>query len=79
MGAYVGKQSRCYIFYNPITERVLHHQMMEENGEHIDYKSTYHEQVSINEKLSLKLQNLEFQLAQLKKLVFCSWHEKFVA
>ena len=36
-------------------------------------------QVSINEKLSLKQQDLEFQLAQLKKLVFGSRHEKFVA
>lgn len=52
---------------------------MEQNSDHIDYKDAYHKQVSINEKLSSKQQDLEFQLAQLKKLVFGSRHEKFVA
>ncbi len=53
--------------------------MMEQNGEYIDYKNAYHEQVSINEKLVSKQQDLEFQLARLKKLIFGSRHEKFVA
>lgn len=52
---------------------------MEQSREHIDYKEAYQEQISINEKLTSKKQDLEFQLAQLKKLVFGSRHEKFVA
>ena len=52
---------------------------MLQKNENIDYKDAYHEQVSINEKQVLKQQDLEFQLAQLKKLVFGSRHEKFVA
>jgi transposase len=52
---------------------------MEQNNKNIDYKNAYHEQVSINEKLVLKQQDLAFQLAQLQKLVFGSRHEKFVA
>jgi transposase len=52
---------------------------MEQNKDHIDYKDAYQEQVTINEKLALKQQDLEFQLAQLKKLVFGSRHEKFVS
>ena len=51
---------------------------MEQNKKDIDYKDAYHEQVSINKKHVLKQQDLEFQLAQLKKLVFGSRHEKFV-
>lgn len=51
---------------------------MEQNKDHIDYKDAYQEQVSINEQLLSKQQYLEFQLAQLKKLVFGSRHEKFV-
>jgi len=52
---------------------------MEQNKDHIDYKDAYQEQVTINEKLALKQQDLEFQLAQLKKLMFGSRHEKFVS
>lgn len=52
---------------------------MEQNKKDIDYKDAYHEQVSINEKLVLKQQDLAFQLAQLQKLVFGSRHEKFVS
>jgi transposase len=52
---------------------------MEQNSDDIDYKDAYHEQVSINEKLVLKQQDLAFQLAQLQKLVFGSRHEKFVS
>lgn len=57
----------------------MRHHTMEHNNENIDYKNAYHEQVSINEKLVLKQQDLAFQLAQLQKLVFGSRHEKFVA
>ena len=52
---------------------------MEQRREDIDYKDAYHEQVYIIEKLTSKKQDLEFQLAQLKKLVFGSRHEKFVS
>lgn len=52
---------------------------MEQNSGHINYKEAYHEQVCINEKLTSRQEDLEFQLAQLKKLVFGSRHEKFVA
>jgi len=52
---------------------------MEQNNEDIDYENAYQEQVSINEKLVSKQQDLELQLAQLKKLVFGSRHEKFVS
>lgn len=51
---------------------------MAQNNDHIDYKEAYHEQVSINEKLVLKQQDLAFQLARLQKLVFGSRHEKFI-
>jgi transposase len=52
---------------------------MEQRREDIDYKDAYQEQVSIIENLTSKKQDLEFQLAQLKKLVFGSRHEKFVS
>jgi len=52
---------------------------MEQNNKNIDYKNAYQEQVSINEKLVSKQQDLELQLAQLKKLIFGSRHEKFVS
>lgn len=45
----------------------------------IDYKEAYQEQCLLNEKLTLKKQDLEGQLLQLKKLVFGSRHEKFVS
>lgn len=52
---------------------------MEQDRENIDYKDAYQEQVSINEKLVLKQQDLQLQLAQLKKLIFGSRHEKFIS
>lgn len=44
-----------------------------------DYKIAYEEQLSINQKLQLNYQDLQLQLLQLKKLVFGSRHEKFIA
>ncbi len=60
--------------------------MMEQNNEDIDYENAYQKQVltieslqTEKEKQQLTIQDLEFQLAQLKKLVFGSRHEKFVS
>lgn len=59
---------------------------MEQNNKNIDYKNAYHEQVltieslqTESEKQQNKIHDLHFQLDQLKKLVFGSRHEKFVA
>jgi transposase len=51
---------------------------MAQKQDHTDYKEAYREQLAINEKLALKQQDLEGQLAQFKKLIFGSRHEKFV-
>jgi len=60
--------------------------MMEENSEYIDYKLELKKALSIIETQSsiilqsqVTIQDLQFQLAQLKKLVFGSRHEKFVS
>ena len=60
--------------------------MMEENSEDIDYKLELKKALSIIETQSsiilqsqVTIQDLQFQLAQLKKLVFGSRHEKFVS
>jgi transposase len=76
---FVGKYSGLFICYNAIAARFLLYQNMHQNFEDIDYKHAYHEQVSLLEELTLKKQDLEFQLAQLKKLVFGSRHEKFIS
>ena len=52
---------------------------MDQNSADIDYKNAYQEQVSINEKLVSKQEDLELQLAQLQKLIFGSRHEKFIS
>ena len=59
---------------------------MEENSEYIDYKLELKKALSIIETQSsiilqsqVTIQDLQFQLAQLKKLVFGSRHEKFVS
>jgi transposase len=52
---------------------------MAQKQDNIDYKEAYQEQLSINEKLSIKKQDLELQLLQLKKLIFGSRHEKFIS
>lgn len=59
---------------------------MEKNNEDIDYKNAYKAQIVTieslqleSEKLQFTIQDLQLQLAQLKKLVFGSRHEKFVA
>ena len=68
-----------FICSNACTARVLCHQRMEQQLENIDYREAYQELLSEHEKLTSKKEDLEFQLAQLKKLVFGSRHEKFLA
>ncbi len=76
---FVSKYSSRIICPNAITVRVLQHHKMEGKLENIDYKNAYHEQLTIIKKLSSKQEFLEFELAQLKKLVLGSRHEKFVS
>jgi len=59
---------------------------MEQKKEDINYRNAYQEQIltieslrSESEKQQFTIQNLQLQLARLKKLVFGSRHEKFVA
>lgn len=59
---------------------------MEQNSENIDYKVAYQTQIltigslrSESEKQQVTIQNLQLQLAQLKKLFFGSRHEKFIS
>lgn len=52
---------------------------MAQTQDNINYEEAYQEQCLLNEKLTLKKQDLELQLLQLKKLVFGSRHEKFVS
>jgi len=52
---------------------------MEVELENINYKEAYEELLQVTETLTAKKEALEFQLAQLKRLVFGSRHEKFVS
>lgn len=52
---------------------------MEQNSEHIDLKKAYDEQVLILEKKDSKIESLEFELKQIKKLIYLGKAERFVA
>ena len=52
---------------------------MEQNSEHIDLKKAYDEQVLILEKKDSKIESLEFELKQIKKLIYLGKQERFVA
>jgi transposase len=52
---------------------------MVQEQDNIDYKEAYQQQLSVIENLTLKQQDLELQLLQLKKLIFGSRHEKFAS
>src|SRR5665647_2119067 len=67
------------ISYNPLTERLLHHQLMAITLENIDYKTQLEKAFSIIEAQQLTIQTLQLEILQLKKLVFGSRHEKFMA
>lgn len=44
----------------------------------VDYKKRYEEQLEITEQLTFQIKELTHQLAQLKKMIFGSKHERFV-
>lgn len=52
---------------------------MEQNNEHINLKKAYDEQVLILEKKDSKIESLEFELKQIKKLIYLGKAERFVA
>ena len=52
---------------------------MEQKTENIDFEKAYLDKYSEYKKLELRYQDVQFQLDQLKKMVFGSRHEKFVA